>query len=54
MLRTAIHGRDTSRVPTGDVLIKCCSLIEHCDNERVGKELVSIQQLIFVDEEFLN
>ena len=46
MLCTLRHGRDTFRVPIGDVLIKCC-IIEHCENERVGKEFVSIQQFIF-------
>ena len=54
MLRTGTHVRDTFRVPIGDVLIKCCSLFEHCENERVGKEFVSIQQFIFVDEDFFN
>ena len=28
------------------------STMKHCDNERVGKEFVSIQQFIFVDEDF--
>ena len=41
MLRTLIHVRDTPRVPIGDVLIKCCSVTEHCDNER-GWERVCI------------
>ena len=41
MLRTGIHVRDTPRVPIGDVLIKCCSVTEHCDNER-GWERVCI------------
>ena len=41
MLRTVNHGRDTPRVPIGDVLIKCFSSIEHCDNER-GWERVCI------------
>ena len=54
-LRTLRHVRDTSRVPIGDVLIKCCSLIEHCDNER-GWERVCIHSnnSFFVDEDFLN
>ena len=46
LLEHSTHGRDTFRVPIGDVLIKCC-IIEHCENERVGKEFVSIQQFIF-------
>ena len=33
MVRTPIHASDTPRVPIGDVLIKCCSSIEHCANE---------------------
>ena len=41
MLCTELHVRDTPRVPIGDVLIKCWSLIEHCDNER-GWERVCI------------
>ena len=41
MLCTVRHGRDTPRVPIGDVLIKCCSVTEHCDNER-GWERVGI------------
>ena len=49
MVRTAMHGRDTPRVPIGDVLIKRCSLPEHCDNER-GWERVGIH-FIFVDED---
>ena len=34
--------------------IKCFSLREHCENVRVGKEFVSIQQFIFVDEDILD
>jgi len=41
MVRTTSHGYDTPRVPIGDVLIKCCSPKEHCDNER-GWERVGI------------
>ena len=41
MLCTVRHVRDTPRVPIGDVLIKCCSVAEHCDNER-GWERVGI------------
>ena len=41
ILRTVKHVRDTPRVPIGDVLIKCFSVIEHCDNER-GWETVCI------------
>ena len=45
MLCTLRHGCDTPRVPIGDVLIKCCSKPEHCDNERGWKELVPIQTI---------
>ena len=41
MLRTALHVSDTLRVPIGDVLIKCFSVTEHCENER-GWERVCI------------
>ena len=53
MVRTVLHVGDASRVPIGDVLIKCWSAIEHCDNKRTGWErFVSIQQKWIVDEDF--
>ena len=55
MLYTLIHVRDTLRVPTGDVLIKCSSLIEHCENERGwGKSLYPFKQFIVVEEDLFS
>ena len=53
MLHTGSHASDTARVPIGDVLIKCCSQIEHCENERDWERVgIHFKQFIFDDEDF--